>query len=101
MEITNTVSENNWGAYSTQAHPLKHEHKADFFETAPEGTVVEVWEDLYKRVRNSWVHLEDLVFSETYSEYREHDKSTAEQMVSMTKSEYTTVYIVRLKAAEN
>lgn len=77
---------------------IEPEERASFFATAPSGTVIELWDDLYKRAPSGrWIHLEELVFAGSgYSEYREHDTSTAEHMASTASSEFTVVRVLRL-----
>lgn len=73
-----TATETRWDNYAPTNPSLKHEHKPEFINTAPTGTVIEVWEDLYKRLPNgNWMHLEELEYTGySYSEHREHAQST-------------------------
>lgn len=87
-----------WGHYAPQAHYLNHADKAEFFESAPSGSLVEIYGDLYERsTHGDWIHLEDLVSSGSYSDYREHNTSTPEYMAKhMASLEYSTVKVLRI-----
>ena len=92
-----TAALDRWSEYAPMVASIEPAERAEFFTTAPTGTVIELWGDLYKRAPGGhWVHLEDLVFAGGYSEYREHDSSTAEHMASTASSEFTVVRVLRL-----
>ncbi len=92
-----TAAMARWSEYAPLVASIEPGERAEFFSTAPTGTVIELWGDLYSRdYCGDWIHLEDLVSTSGYSEYREHDRSTAERMASATSSEFTVVRVLRL-----
>lgn len=91
-----------WSEYAPMIARIEPAERASFFATAPTGTVIELWDDLYKRAPSGdWIHLEELVFVGGYSEYREHDSSTAEYLASTASSEFTVVRVLRLGEAQS
>lgn len=86
-----------WNRFAPTLPELPQDQRADFFATAPVDTVVEVDDDLFRRLpRGEWRHLEELVFSgHSYSEYREHDSSTPSQLAERAGT-HATVRVLRL-----
>lgn len=98
MAIDEKTADNRWARYAPETRFLDHADKAEFFSGAPAGSVVEIYGDLYERSeRGSWIHLEDLVSTGGYGDYREHNTSTAEYMVKdVASSEYSKVRVLRI-----
>ncbi len=98
MDSDQTEAVERWSRYAPQTFILDHGDKAEFFESAPSGTVLEIYGDLFERsTRGDWIHLEDLVSVGGYSDYREHETSTPDYMTKHIASlEYSLVKVLRL-----
>lgn len=91
-----------WGFEPPVNPPLPPELRAAFFEEAPAGTVIEVWDDLYRRSYwGSWIHLDDLVYSGgSYSDHRDYNSSTPQEMLKSMESEFTIITVLKLGTEE-
>lgn len=98
MATDEKTEDTRWDRYAPQTHFLDHAEKADFFASAPSGSLVEIYGDLFERsTHGDWIHLEDLVSVGSYSDYREHNTSTPEYMAKdMASLEHSKVKVLRI-----
>lgn len=92
----------SWGFEAPVNPTVPPEHRAAFFEEARPGTVIEVWDDLYRRTPGgNWIHLDELVYSGgSYSEFREHGRSTPQELAKSMDSEFTTITVLKVGTEE-
>lgn len=89
---------NIWGLTAPVNSELAVEHRAAFFKEALAGTVIEVWDELYRRSpRGLWVHLDELVYTGgSYSDHRDNNTSTPQALAAFLDSPLTTVLVLKL-----
>lgn len=82
--------------FTQPALPL--ERQAEFFSSAPEGTLVEVNGDLYRLSPSGlWLALEETVLEGNFgSPYATHESYTAEFLVEYTATDRVPVRVLRL-----
>ena len=90
-----------WGFQAPTIPTLDPAVRANFFQNAPEGTVVEFQDELYMRAPSgNWLHLEELVSAGgSYSDYQEHDSSTPEYLANSLTGDHTLIRVLRVGEA--
>lgn len=76
---------------------LPAEHHEEFFNTAPVGTIAEVYDDLYmRRHSGDWAELENIVGGDGFYTSATHDSSSPAQLLSWASSDRARVRILRI-----
>lgn len=71
-----------WTSFVPVIPEIPQEDALEFFETAPTGTVIEVWDDLYKRLPGGrWRELENIVQGDGFYESSEHNDMDPQELL--------------------
>lgn len=91
-----------WGFEAPVLPVLDNSKREAFFNSAPAGTVVEFYDDLYLKLHHGdWRHLEELVSAgSAYLNYETWETSTSEAMFKYVTSDNTVIRVLRLGSTE-
>jgi len=95
---TVATASQRWSSLKTIAPTLPTEDHAEFFATAPTGTVVQVWDDLFSRVPDGdWINLNEIVQGDGEYTSSTNESYAPGELVSWAARSGQAVAVLRLR----